>query len=97
MAYQIRQKKVVVSGNALLVRPLSRNAANEYRDAIKAAGDDENAIDAATMKVIGENVTFEDGSPLDVGEVPNADLVQMLRHVVGAGEAKGVADFTDTP
>lgn len=97
MNYMIHPKKIVVSGNALLMRPLSRKSMNEYRDAAKAAGDDLDAQERLGMDLIRANVTFEDGSPLDVDEVPPSDLADIMKALMGVATVKGVADFTSTP
>lgn len=97
MNFTIQPKKIVVSGNTLLMKPLSRKAMNNYRDASKAAGEDLDAQERLGMDLIRANVTFEDGTPLDVDEVPPSDLAAILQKMMGVGEVKGVADFTGTP
>lgn len=96
MKFVIQPKKIVVSGNALLVKPLSRRAANEFRDKMNAA-DESDEQERIGLDLIAANVTFEDGSPLDVDDVPADDLVEIMRRLVGGNPKKGVSDFTDTP
>ena len=96
MAYLIQPKKITVSGNALLMKPLSRRAAVDFREAMKAAGDDLDQSERLGLELIAANVTFEDGTPLDVDEVPQGDLVEILRRLLGS-DPKGVSDFTRTP
>lgn len=94
--YRIQPKKVTLNGNELLVTPLSRRAANEFRERMNAAGDDEDASMRVGLDTIAANVKFADGSALDVDEVPTGDLVELLSLVVGGGQ-RSVADFTGTP
>ena len=96
MAYQIQPKKITVSGNALLMKPLSRRAAVDFREAMKAAGDDLDQSERIGLDLIAANVTFADGTPLDVDEVPQGDLVEILQRLLGS-DPKGVSDFTRTP
>jgi hypothetical protein len=95
-AWVIQPRKVTVGGNALLVKRLSRREAAAFTEAMKAAGDDASEQERAGLKLIAANVTFEDGTPISVDDVPADDLITLLRAVVN-GEAKGVADFTGTP
>ena len=96
MAYQIQPKKITVSGNALLMKPLSRRAAVDFREAMKAAGDDLDQSERLGLDLIAANVTFADGTPLDVDEVPQGDLVEILQRLLGS-DPKSVSDFTRTP
>ena len=96
MAYQIQPKKITVSGNVLLVKPLSRRAAVDFREAMKAAGDDLDQSERLGLDLIAANVTFADGTPLDVDEVPQGDLVEILQRLLGS-DPKSVSDFTPTP
>lgn len=96
MAYQIQPKKITVSGNALLMKPLSRRAAVDFREAMKAAGDDLDQSERIGLDLIAANVTFADGTPLDVDEVPQGDLVEIIQRLLGS-DPKGVSDFTRTP
>ena len=96
MAYLIQPKKVRLSGNELLVRPLTRREANAFRERMAAADDDADAAERAGLDAIAAHVTFADGAPLDVDDVPTGDLVALLRTLVG-GEAPGVSDFTPAP
>ena len=96
MAYQIQRKKITVSGNALLMKPLSRRAAVDFREAMKAAGDDLDQSERLGLDLIAANVTFADGTPLDVDEVPQGDLVEIIQRLLGS-DPKSVSDFTPTP
>ena len=96
MAYQIQPKKITVSGYALLMKPLSRRAAVDFREAMKAAGDDLDQSERIGLDLIAANVTFADGTPLDVDEVPQGDLVEIIQRLLGS-DPKGVSDFTRTP
>lgn len=96
MAYQIQPKKITVSGNALLMKPLSRRAAVDFREAMKAAGDDLDQSERLGLGLIAANVTFADGTPLDVDEVPQGDLVEIIQRLLGS-DPKSVSDFTPTP
>jgi hypothetical protein len=96
MQYKITPRKVTLGENRLLVRRLSRKAAAEFAEQMKVAGKDVAEAERIGLKVIADNVTFEDGSQLDLDEVPADDVVQLLKLVV-SGEAKSVADFTSTP
>jgi hypothetical protein len=96
MQYKITPRKVTLGENRLLVRRLSRKAASEFAEQMKVAGKDVAEAERIGLKVIADNVTFEDGSQLDLDEVPADDVVQLLKLVV-SGEAKSVADFTSTP
>lgn len=96
MAYQIQPKKITVSGNALLMKPLSRRAAVDFREAMKAAGDDLDQSERLGLDLIAANVTFADGTPLDVDEVPQGDLVEIIQRLLGS-DPKSVSDFTRTP
>lgn len=96
MAYQIQPKKITVSGNALLMKPLSRRAAVDFREAMKAAGDDLDQSERLGLDLIAANVTFADGTPLDVDEVPQGDLVEIIQRLLGS-DPKSVSDFTPTP
>lgn len=96
MAYQIQTKKITVSGNALLMKPLSRRAAVDFREAMKAAGDDLDQSERLGLDLIAANVTFADGTPLDVDEVPQGDLVEIIQRLLGS-DPKSVSDFTPTP
>ena len=95
MKFVIQPKKIVVSGNTLLMKPLSRRAANEFRDKMNASNESDEQ-ERIGLDLIAANVTFEDGSPLDVDDVPADDLVEIMRRLVG-GNPKGVSDFTGTP
>lgn len=97
MNFKIQPKKIVISGNALLMKPLTRKAVIDFRDNSKAAGDDLDQQERLGMDLIRANVTFEDGSPLDVDQVPPADLADILKALMGVATGKGVADFTNTP
>lgn len=96
MAYQIQPKKITVSGNALLMKPLSRRSAVGFREAMKAAGDDLDQSERIGLDLIAANVTFADGTPLDVDEVPQGDLVEIIERLLGS-DPKSVSDFTPTP
>lgn len=96
MAYLIQPKKITVSGNALLMKPLSRRAAVDFREAMKAAGDDLDQSERLGLDLIAANVTFADGTPLDVDEVPQGDLVEIIQRLLGS-DPKSVSDFTRTP
>ena len=96
MAYQIQPKKITLSGNALLMKPLSRRAAVDFREAMKAAGDDLDQSERIGLDLIAANVTFADGTPLDVDEVPQGDLVEIIQRLLGS-DPKSVSDFTPTP
>lgn len=94
--YLVQPKKVSLNGNELLVTPITRRGANEFRERMQAAGDDEEASSKVGLDLIAANVRFADGSVLDVDEVPQGDLVELLQLVLGGGR-KSVADFTGTP
>lgn len=96
MQYKITPRKVTLGENRLLVRRLSRKAASEFAERMKGAGEDGAEAEKIGLDVIAENVTFEDGSKLDLDEVPADDVVKLLKMVV-SGEAQSVADFTPTP
>lgn len=93
MAYQIQAKKLTLSGNALLIKPLSRGAAKRFREEMAAAGEDTDRQEQIGLELVAANVSFEDGTPLDVDDVPTADLVQLMKELCGVGEA-GVSDFS---
>ena len=96
MAYIIQPKAITLSGNVLLVKPLSRGAAKKFRDDMASAGEDSDRQEQIGLDLVAANVTFEDGSALDVDEVPSADIVALLKTLCGVDGA-GVADFTPRP
>ena len=96
MQYKITPRKVTLGENVLLVRRLSRKAASAFSERMKEAGEDGAEAEKIGLSVVAENVTIEDGSPLDLDEVPADDLVKLLRMVV-SGEERSVSDFTATP
>ena len=96
MQYKITPRKVTLGENVLMVRRLSRKAASAFSEQMKEAGEDGAEAEKIGLSVVAENVTFEDGSPLDLDEVPADDLVKLLRMVV-SGEDRSVSDFTATP
>ena len=96
MQYKITPRKVTLGENVLLVRRLSRKAASAFSEQMKEAGEDGAEAEKIGLSVVAENVTFEDGSQLDLDEVPADDLVKLLRMVV-SGEERSVSDFTATP
>jgi hypothetical protein len=96
MHYRIQPRKVTLSGNSLLVKPLTRREAEDFRAAMFEAGNDEARTTEIGLELVRKNATFDDGSELDVDEVPQDDLVRLLRLVLGGGD-KSVADFTGTP
>ncbi len=94
MHYVIKAKKVTIGENVLMVKPLTRVAANEFRTKSAAAGDDFAAQEELAADVVRANVTFEDGSAVDPGEMPALDLVQILKVCIGVDDGKSLADFT---
>lgn len=97
MEYKIQPRAVTVGGNKLTVKRLSRRDASAFQERMKAAGDDAAEQERIGIEVISANVTFADGTPICVDDVPADDLIEMLRLVIGGGGAKSVADFTGTP
>lgn len=96
MKWQIQKRKVTVGGNAVLVTPLSRRDANEFREKMAAANGDDEAVNSLVVELVGRSVSFGNGDKVDLDEVPNADLLALFRAVLG-GEEPSVADFSGTP
>lgn len=96
MQYVIQARRVTVGGNVLLIKRLSRRAANEFAERMKQSGDNVAEQERIGLELVAKNVTLEDGTSIDCDDVPADDLVQLLRLVV-QGETRSIADFTGTP
>lgn len=96
MEYVIQPRKITLGGNSLLVKRLSRRDAAAFAESMKAAGDDAAEMERIGLALIAGHVTFEDGSAICVDDLPNDDIVALMRLTVGGGEELGVADFTHT-
>jgi hypothetical protein len=94
MHYVVKAKKVTIGENVLMVKPLTRLAANDFRAKSAAAGDDFAEQEELAAEVVRTNVTFEDGSAVDPGEMPALDLVQLLKVCIGVDDGKSLSDFT---
>ena len=91
--YHIDPKKLTLSGNQLLVTPVTRRELVSFR----AASADATQSESAGYALIASHVTYADHTPLDLDEVPQADLIVLLREVMGLGKSASLPDFTNTP